>query len=418
MSNHEPETREEQAMREAGHTDVQRVDAHFLVGTFLALVVTVAGLELHREGTRGSGSAWRELATAVRGAGRSLRESGPVAANRQITAATKTFEDTLSERSIVARKVRPEIQWNLTRRLNTGTQSVVLGSRGWLYFRAAVDHLTGPGFLEPAVLARRAFNGSDGRMATEPNPLPAIEDFAAQLAERGIGLVVVPTPVKAAIHPEGLSTGLDAFLPLENPSSRLFRDRLREADIPVYAPAEMLAKARREKPWAQFLRTDTHWTPQAMEAAAEGLATFISRQAILPEGRGIRYTRREAWVRGRGDLVALLGLPLGRSRFEPELARTSPVFDAGGEPWRPEASADLLVLGDSFTNIYSQPELGFGEGAGFAEQLSYSLGRPVDKLAVNAGGPTALRARLAMDLASGKDHLAGKRLVVYQFSER
>jgi hypothetical protein len=50
--------------------------------------------------------------------------------------------------------------------------------------------------------------------------------------------------------------------------------------------------------------------------------------------------------------------------------------------------------------------------------LSYYLGRPLDKLAINAGGPSAGRERLAADRARGDDRLAGKRLVIYQFSER
>ncbi len=59
-----------------------------------------------------------------------------------------------------------------------------------------------------------------------------------------------------------------------------------------------------------------------------------------------------------------------------------------------------------------------GVGAAWCEQLSYYLGRPVDRLALNSGGALNTRQRLAQDLATGNDRLAGKKVVVYQFAMR
>ncbi|MBK5256402.1 MAG: hypothetical protein JJE39_10250, partial [Vicinamibacteria bacterium] len=391
--------------------------ARFLSAAFLALLLSVTTLEIRREAA-GADSPWRRLATAHEGFWRTVTQSGPLAANRQILAAINLFEGGLMERSLVSGKAGPEIQWILTRLLNSGTDQVVRGRQGWLYFRPAVDYLTGPGFLEPAALARHAAGGPTWKARPQPDPLLAISDFATQLADRGIGLVVVPTPVKPAIHPEGLASGLIDTLPLSNASFARFLARLSDMGIPAYAPGAQLGEARRQKPWPQYLRTDTHWTPQAMEFSAENLVAFVNRRVPLPADRRAAYTRREAWVRGRGDLAALLRLPAGREVYPAELVRSQQVFREDGQLWEPDKTADVLLLGDSFTNIYSQPELGFSEGAGFAEQLSYFFGRPVDRLAINAGGPSAGRERLAADLARGRDHLAGKRLVIYQFSER
>jgi alginate O-acetyltransferase complex protein AlgJ len=73
-------------------------------------------------------------------------------------------------------------------------------------------------------------------------------------------------------------------------------------------------------------------------------------------------------------------------------------------------------VGDSFTNIYSDPAMGWGDSAGFAEHLSLSLGRPLDVLAENGGAAAAVRLSLAR--AENRPRLAGKRLVVYQFAMR
>lgn len=416
MRDQAADTREAQAAREVGHTEVRPAVARVLTVAFLLALGSVAGLELARDARRGAGSVWRELLAAPARAWRTAAEQGLLAGNRQLLADMTAFEETLDERSEPARRALPQVQWVLTRWLGAGNEQVLVGRQGWLYFRPAVDYLTGPGFLEPRGLARRASQGRASQRPRQPDPLPALADFAAQLAERGIGLVLLPTPVKAALHPEGLTRGLaGADLPLENPSFDEFLERLDELEIPVYAPGPRLAAGDRS--WPRFLRTDTHWTPQAVEETAAGLAEFLGRRP-LPEAYGAAYVRTAVGVTGRGDLAALLRSPLRRPLFRPEPVVVRRVTSPAGEPWRPDPAADILLMGDSFSNVYSQPELGWGDSAGLAEQLSYVLGRPLDKLAVNAGGPAAVRERLAERLAAGDDRLAGKRLVVYQFTAR
>jgi alginate O-acetyltransferase complex protein AlgJ len=77
-----------------------------------------------------------------------------------------------------------------------------------------------------------------------------------------------------------------------------------------------------------------------------------------------------------------------------------------------------LLLGDSFTNIYSVNGLGWGTGAGFAEHLSYHLQRPLDLFARNDSGAYITRELLADELRRGRDRLASKKLVIWQFAER
>jgi hypothetical protein len=85
-----------------------------------------------------------------------------------------------------------------------------------------------------------------------------------------------------------------------------------------------------------------------------------------------------------------------------------------GSPWRSARDADVLVLGDSFSNIYALESMGWGTSAGFVEQLSFALRRPVDRLVQNDEGAFATRAMLQRD----PSRLDGKRVVVYQFAVR
>ena len=91
------------------------------------------------------------------------------------------------------------------------------------------------------------------------------------------------------------------------------------------------------------------------------------------------------------------------------------VLQPDGTPWRPSRDADVLVLGDSFSNIYSLESMGWGNAAGFVEQLSYVLRRPVDRIVQNDEGAFATREMLRR---AGDERLDGKRVVIYQFAAR
>lgn len=102
----------------------------------------------------------------------------------------------------------------------------------------------------------------------------------------------------------------------------------------------------------------------------------------------------------------------------PEHCEITRVLNSQGLPWTPDPASPILLLGDSFTNIYSQPELGWGTSAGLSEQLSLALGLRIDRIALNAGGAQATRRELVRQLRQGTDRLAGKRIVIWQFAER
>jgi alginate O-acetyltransferase complex protein AlgJ len=169
MATREAESREAQAAREVGHTDVSRGVAAVVVAIFALVVCGVGLMELVRD-QGDAGSPWSELRTAARRAGDAARTAGALAGNRALLAGMQGFEDRLEERSAVAERVLPPVQRFLTGSLGAGNDQVVLGRRGWLYFRPALDHVTGRGFLDAADSPPR------------PGPLRALADFGAQLA--------------------------------------------------------------------------------------------------------------------------------------------------------------------------------------------------------------------------------------------
>ncbi|MDX1643138.1 MAG: hypothetical protein R3244_02150 [Thermoanaerobaculia bacterium] len=418
--------REEQALEEIGRTRIGTASALLLL---MALAVTLTApplarwLEAGTEGTEQVTSpllAVRQLAGSVTGGLDTLAGEGLLAGNREILAGIESFEDRLEEGSLLRQRLLPPAQLFLTARLGAGNEQAYVGEDGWLYYRPDVDHLTGPGFLSPEIVERRRRSGNTWERPPEPDPLPALERFAADLAERGIELWLLPTPVKPALEPDRLARRPAAAVPLSNPSRSELAERLERAGLVSLDAARWLAEGRDEEPL--YLETDTHWAPNAMERVAERLAAELGRRlaagGAAVEESAPAYVRRSVSVEGRGDIQVMLDLPQWQTIFGPQTVEVEMVLTATGRGWRPTPGAAVLLLGDSFTNVYSEAALGWGQGAGLAEQLSYFLHRPIDRIALNAGGASASRRALLEALAADPARLDETRVVVYQFAAR
>ncbi|HEX8281102.1 MAG TPA: hypothetical protein VF551_06980, partial [Chthoniobacterales bacterium] len=228
---------------------------------------------------------------------------------------------------------------------------------------------------------------------------------------------VVPVPTKATIDGDKLAD-VPPEEPLQNASFAEFKTKLAEAGVRVFDPAPLLMQRKLASGGAaQYLATDTHWTPDAMEAVARELASFA---ALSANDGGGTLQPIERQIIGRGDLLRMLKLPeeeqLERRRYQAVKIREVTDNDRA---WQPTRDADVLLLGDSFTNIFSLQPLGWGESAGFAEHLSLAAGgRPLDTIVRNSDAAFATREMLGNELARGRDRLTGKRLVIWQFAAR
>jgi alginate O-acetyltransferase complex protein AlgJ len=230
---------------------------------------------------------------------------------------------------------------------------------------------------------------------------------------RGITLVVMPTPAKPGVHPDRLARGYtDAVGVLQNPSYRAFVEDLERDGVLVFDPSPALAAARATG--QLYLATDTHWRPETMELVAELLGEFISTHVTFPAAADPGYRIERVEQRNAGDIARMLDLPAHAALYPPEAVWLARVLLPDGSPWRSSRDADVLVLGDSFSNIYTLESMGWGTSAGFVEHLSYTLQRPIDRLVQNDEAAFATRAMLELQ----PDRLNGKRVVVYQFAAR
>lgn len=433
MSGHPPKqklSREEIAHLEVGRTDISPALARFMMFFFLAVMTGVPlaqhawELVQHRRGERESAlpqcwDIWRSPAAAWK-AGREAEGdllARLVAGNRVMLEEIKRYEDDLEDGAWLAKIAMPVAQTLLTRVFGVGNEKTYLGRDGWLFYRPEIEHLTGRGFLDPLQLKHRAGSGDSLSTAPQPDPVVAIAEFHDQLAARGVELIVMPAPVKGTVHPERFASRFEGSTNVvRNRSDAEFVERLRAKGVEVFDAATVLADFRRGTGGPAYLATDTHWRPEAMDAVARALAAVIERR-IGPPAAPVAYTGGTASVTNRGDLAAMLTL-IDESWPAPEVAELQPVRAPDGRPWATDRAAEVMLLGDSFCNIFSLESMGWGAASGFAEHLSLHLKRPVDRIARNDAGAYATRQMLIWDLARKPERLKGKKIVVWEFSAR
>ena len=244
----------------------------------------------------------------------------------------QSYEEALESDSFIARAALPHAQAFTAEFLGLGNEQVYLGRDRWLFYQPDVAYLTGPGFLDPSFQRSRARSGdSSATKAIQPDPLKAIIQFRDQLKSRGIHLVIMPIPVKPMIEPEFLSPSYRPPLPipLQNPSYGAFLKSLEKVQIDYLDISHSLAESKRSTGRSQFLRTDTHWTPEAMQHAVALLAEKLRAVGLAGTAERIELDRSSQIIHGLGDIVAMLKLPATSRLYPRETVTIHPVLRSG-----------------------------------------------------------------------------------------
>jgi alginate O-acetyltransferase complex protein AlgJ len=340
-----------------------------------------------------------------------------IRANRRLLERIRETEEDIEEQGTVASWLRP---WSQRALLvsGVGNEKVYPAPESWLFYRTDVDSVSGPGFLDENQLRKRTNAVAEWEDIPQPDPLMAIIDFHQQLAARGIKLLVVPVPVKAEILPDKFSSRYPVQQLVRNPSYQHFINQLHEADVWVVDAAKLIMEYQAENQQPAFLLTDTHWAPSAMQWVSSRLADELRNKLEWWDAGPIGTETEKHSISNRGDIAAMLDLPSAWNPYPDETVSVERVLRTDGSLWQANDTAEVLVLGDSFSNIYSLNAMGWGESAGFVEHLSHALQRPVDRIVRNDQGAFATRQLLSRELARGHDRLAGKKVVLYQFATR
>jgi len=306
----------------------------------------------------------------------------------------KEAEKRIGDLSLAAELLRPSVKLSKDLMKIPVNNCLQLGNDHYYipdlqYYTARAD------YTHVQLLSHRLLNVAhpDDTSTQATTPLATIIDFRNQLAERGIELLVYITPGKP---PQTSHFFNNPTIPK---STAKLLEELKYHDIRYFAPHPTHPHTH--------LKTDSHWTPSWMESQARQLSLLIVdyRPQNLPEN----FLNTPIVVNNAGDLVWNTDL-----HKQTESITTSQISIASQAMWRANRKSPILLLGDSFTNIFSDAEMGWGESAGLAETLSYHLDHSIDKIAVNGDGALSSRR----ELAGMPERLDGKQLVIWQFAAR
>lgn len=379
-----------------------------LLGGMLMSVVGV----LASDASKLSGE-WAKFTKALMGQGIQVEPSASTTErvflwNDHVMDSIGELEEQLELESPVCQWVQPRMQGWLAS-MGEGGEEVMVGRNGWLFYRLSFNYLTAKEVSgDQSIPADKGYDAA----------LAAVGSFAEYLRSRGIELIVAPVPPKLAVYP-GEFGGTSSEGIIETPAYRKWVTQVEALGVGVFDMANALSSFREQSTVPAYLRGDTHWRPESMEWCAHKLVDYLEAKNLIKGARANEQSDLlKTTVTGKGDLWRMLRLEEGNTLVEPEEVPLNQVITSGGMRWQPSRTGEVLLLGDSFCNIYSLGQMGWGESAGFAEHLGNGLRRPVDAILRNSDGAHATRQIIARDLARGIDRLAGKSVVIWEFAGR
>ena len=286
----------------------------------------------------------------------------------------------------------------------------VEGKDGWLFHANELRFLSvGPFWGENAARVSRAMK------PTSADPIPGIVGFHQALLNRGIELLVVPVPPKAAVYPQMISSlpGGTRY----DQAFQAFNQALRARGVDVLDLTDALMAMDE----LAFCKTDTHWSPAGCRVAAREIAARIKTRPWAGKILPIECTAEQQEITFTGDLWQSL------DGSDPQ-AETLPFIRIGKRdggatvPVGSDEASPVILMGDSHTIVYQDGTLLASQG-GLPDLLTQALGFELDLQFRNKGsGSTVVRRSLARKqiagARNGEDYLAGKKFVVWCFTAR
>lgn len=399
----------------ADDAQIRRASAIFLITAFVPLI-TLPPLydSIHRPTDEwnsfrvlriGLPPAFENLSVAVPGAQGWLRSALDFLPRLPKAWELTDFADKLARDSEAGRVVRPYYQWMLTRGFGEGARHLVVGRDGFLFYRMELGVCTGTAILEERMDPRQRASAGGA------NSVAGIIDFNRQVKANGIHLLVLPATLGPVLYPEKLWPGYpSAAGPAWDGDFQIWKQRLVSAGVDLFDPTELLWRARdkAELPWVP---TDSHWSPHGVELVADQVARRVRPflGPYPPQTYQTRRLRQPVLI----DLRHLLELPSG-PLVPPAVCNFTQVLQDGRPVPTGDDKAAVLLMGDSFSAVYSGMIPDDLVGADLARQLMLRLRTPVQADVKYGVDPLNGRAELWGQVSS----LLHKRVIIWEFSCR
>jgi SGNH hydrolase-like domain, acetyltransferase AlgX len=352
---------------------------------------------------------WREIALPARSAREALslaRNSCFYAAILACLAPIRIFAGDLGSLSESQQKFVNELAAK-SRSAQTEGAAVIAGVDGWFFLSSDIRFLSvGQFWGADAAKVSRAHKPESA------DPIPAIVDFQEQLKKRGIDLLLMPVPPKAAIYPEKILPDIDLHGETAAPYLAQFYDELRKRGINVVDLAPVFLQNRAGEHGPVFCKTDSHWSGFGCVLAAQTIKEKI-REKVAGQPRK-NYAAEWKEVTIKGDLGDLAGP--NTKKLEPEKIAVRTISDKEtGAAITPDPNSPLLIIGDSHTLVFHDF---LAEKSGLLDQLAYEIGFAPDLIGTRGSGATSVRVSLYRRAKKDPEYLAKKKMIVWCFAAR
>jgi alginate O-acetyltransferase complex protein AlgJ len=212
------------------------------------------------------------------------------------------------------------------------------------------------------------------RLGNAAKHIRMVEEVAAYLKSRNIGLVVAPVPDKSRVQSADLCG-------VERPpaiAGRLgdFETRLKSAGIDVVDLLGPMNAAGGDR----YYRTDTHWNERGAKTAAAAIAAEVKAAGLAPTQRAEFKVTEDPEHERVGDLIRLAGLDNVPYPLRPRGDEEAPTVIAES------AAANVGLLDETPAPELAVIGTSFSRRANFVPFLSLALGSPVENRSEDNGG--------------------------------
>jgi len=177
--------------------------------------------------------------------------------------------------------------------------AVIPGVDGWFFLSSDIRFLSVGQFW-----GADAAKVSRAHKTESADPIPAIVDFHNELKRRGIELLLMPVPPKAAIYPEKIVPNVDLHGETAAPFLARFYDELRKREIDVVDLAPVFLQNRADEHGPVFCKTDTHWSGLGCVLAAQTIKEKIHEKLAGQPRKDYAAEWKETTIKGDlGDLA-------------------------------------------------------------------------------------------------------------------
>ncbi len=345
--------------------------------------------------------------------GRSAREALSIVRNSYFYAAIlaclalpRAFAGDLGSLSESQQKFVNELAAK-SRAAQSENAAVIAGVDGWFFLSSDIRFLSvGQFWGADAAKVSRAHKPESA------DPIPAIADFHDQLKRRGIDLLLMPVPPKAAIYPEKILPDVDLHGETAAPYLSRFYDELRKHEIDIVDLSPVFLQNRANEHGPVFCKTDTHWSGLGCVLAAQTIKDKIREKLAGQPRKDYAAEWKETTI--KGDLGDLVGS--NAKKPEPEKIAIRTISDKEtGAAISPDPNSPLLIIGDSHTLVFHDF---LSEKSGLLDQLAYETGVAPDLIGTRGSGATSVRVSLYRRARKDPGYLAKKKMIVWCFAAR